>query len=143
MSHQPGGERLRHLIFIGEVIGDASDDVAEHDSHEGHHHHVLKADVLDEPDEDPGSQDRENECENGSSHERGARHEQQGQKDAELRRGDGGSRGGRNEFVHAQLLHDQARHAHSHSGAENGKKPWKPGNQKDFQLLQIPCEQGG
>ena len=48
MPHQPGGHRLGHLVLVGEVVGDAANDVAEHDAHQGHHDHIFKLDALDE-----------------------------------------------------------------------------------------------
>ena len=76
-----------------------------------------------------------------ASPQRGAGHEQKCQQDAELRRGNGRARGGRNEFVHAQLLHDQARHAHAHARAQNGQQARQPGNQKDAHGLPIAREE--
>ncbi len=71
----------------------------------------------------------------------GARHEQQGQQDAQLGGGDGGPGGGGDELVAAQLLHDEAGHAHAHAGTENGQQTGQSGDKEDLQLLQITGKQ--
>lgn len=44
--------------------GDAADYIAEHDTHQRHHHHSLKLDALNEPDKNPDAQDRGDKSEN-------------------------------------------------------------------------------
>ena len=119
MPHQPGGKDLGHLIFVGKIIGDAADDVPEHDAHQGDHHHVLKLDALNEPDENPRAQNGAHKGEQRPAPNGGGGHEQQRQQDPELSGGDGCSGGGRDKFVHAKLLHDEPRHAHPHPRAKD------------------------
>lgn len=78
MSHQPGGQGLAHLVFVGEIVGDASDHVAEHDAHQRHHHHVLKLDPLDKPNENPSARDGADKREERASPQGGTGHEQHG-----------------------------------------------------------------
>ena len=141
VPHQPGRKGLGHLVLIGEVVGDPSDDVAEHDAHQRHHHRVLELDALDEPDKDPGAQHGGGKGKDGPAPQGRLRHEQQRQQDAELRRRDGGPGGGRNEFVHAELLHDEAGHAHPHPGAEDGQQSRQAGDKKDFHLLRVAAKE--
>src|SRR5699024_4344791 len=53
VAHQPGGQSLGHLIFVSQIVGNAADDIAEHNAHQRDHHYILELDALDEPDEDP------------------------------------------------------------------------------------------
>ena len=117
VAHQPGGQSLGHLIFVSQIVGNAADDIAEHDAHQRDHHHILELDALNEPDEDPGAQNRRGKGKNGSAPQCGGRHKQQSQQDAELGRGDGGAGGWGHKFVAAQLLHDESCHAHTNAGA--------------------------
>lgn len=73
--------------------------------------------ALNEPDEDPGAQNRRSKGKNGPAPQCGGRHKQQSQQDAELGRGDGGAGGWGHKFVAAQLLHDESRHTHTNAGA--------------------------
>ncbi len=66
VAYQPGRERLRHFILVRQIICNAADHIAEHDAHQRNHHHVLKLDALNEPDEYPGAKDRKYERKNGS-----------------------------------------------------------------------------
>ena len=143
VAHRPGGQGLGHLKLVGQVVGDAADDIAEHDTHQGDHDHILELDALDEPDEDPGAQDGEHKGEDGPAPQGGVGLKQQGQKNPHLGRGDGGAGGGGDELVHAQLLHDQARHAHANAGAQDGQQPGQAGDQEDLQLLQIAGQEPG
>lgn len=56
MARLPRGQRLCHLKPVGEVAGHAIDDIAEHDAHQRHHDRILELNALDEPDEEPCSQ---------------------------------------------------------------------------------------
>ena len=49
--------------------------------------------------------------------------------------------GGRDKLVHTQLLHDEARHAHAHAGAQNGQQPGQAGDEEYLQLFQIAGKQ--
>ena len=141
MANQPGRKRLRHVEAEGEEARDAADHVAEHDADQGHHHRVLHWHSKNEPDEDPGAENRCGKGEGGARPGRGVRHEEERNQDAELRRRDRGAGCRRNEFVCAELLHDEARNAHAHAGAEDGKKPREPGNQKKFKAFSVAGKQ--
>src|SRR5699024_10330196 len=97
--------------------------------------------AQDKKDEDPGSQHRGDKGEDRPAPQRRIRPEQQRQQDAKLRRGDGGSGGWGHKLVHAELLHDEARYAHPNSGAQHRQQARQAGNQKNFQLLQVPRQQ--
>ena len=142
VAHQPGGEGLGHFVLIGQIAGDAADDVAEHDAHQGDHHCVLELDALDEADEEPGAQNGEDEGEKSPAPQGGLGQEEQSQQDAELGRGEGGAGGGGDELVAAQLLHDETGDAHAHAGAQDGQKPGQTGDEQDLQGLQVSGEKG-
>ena len=108
---------MGHFVFVGQIVGNAADDIAEHDAYQWYHHHILELDTLNEPDEDPGAQNRRSKGKNGPAPQCGGRHKQQSQQDAELRRGNCRAGGGRHKFVTAQLLHDEPRHTHTNAGA--------------------------
>ena len=137
MAHQPGGQRLCHLILVCQIVGDAADHIAEHDAHQGNHHHILKLNPLDKPDKHPGAEDGSAKGEQGAPPQGGGRHKQQRQQNAELRRRNrrAGCRG--DKFVAAQLLHDEACHTHAHPCAQNGEKPRQSGNQKYLPRMQV------
>ena len=140
VAHQPGRESLGHLVLVGQIVGDAADDVAEHDAHQRDHHHILELDALDEPDENPGAQNRCGKGKDGPAPQGGGRHEQQRQQDAQLGRGDGSAGGGRNKLVAAQLLHDEAGYAHPDAGAQNGQQAGQARDDEDLHLLKIACQ---
>ena len=141
VPHQPGGQGLAHLVLVGKVIGDAGDDVAEHDAHQGDHHRVLELDALDKPHKNPGSGDGKREGKQRTPPQRRPRQEQHRHQDAELGRRNGGACGGRDEFVHAQLLHDQASHTHADTGAQGGQQPGQAGDQENLDRFQISIQQ--
>ena len=93
---------------------------------------------LNEPDKYPGAKDRKYERKNGSPPQGGIGQEQQRQQDTELCGGNGGPCGWRDKFVHAELLHDQARHAHADAGAEDCQKAGQAGDQEYLQMLPVP-----
>ena len=134
---------LIYLVLVGQIAGDAADDVAEHDAHQRDHHRILELDALDEPDENPGAQNCRRKGKDGPAPQGGGRHKQQGQQDAQLGRGDGGPGGGRNKLVAAQLLHDEAGHAHPDAGAQDGQQPGQAGDEKDLDLLKMACQEAG
>ena len=141
MPHQPGGQRLGHLVLVGEVVGDAANDVAEHDAHQRYHDHVLKLDALDEPNKNPGAQNGAGKGKERPAPQGGGWHKQQGQQNAKLGRGNGGPGGGGDKLVAAQLLHNKASHAHAHAGTQDGQKPGQPGDEKHLPLLPVPGKQ--
>ena len=138
MAHHPGGKGLGHLIFEGQITGHPADDVAEHDAHQRDHDSVFELNPLNEPDENPGAQNGRPKGKEGPPPEGGLRRKQQRQQDAQLGRRDGRAGGGRNKFVAAQLLHDEARHAHARPGAEDGQKPGQPGDEKQLHRADLP-----
>lgn len=73
----------------------------------------------------------------------GVRQEQESQENAELSRGDGGSGGGRDEFVHAELLHDQTGHAHADPGTQDRQQAGQTRDQKNLQLFELSRQQPG
>ena len=77
---------------------------------------------------------------NGSPPQGGIGQEQQRQQDTELCGGNGGPCGWRDKFVHAELLHDQARHAHADAGAEDCQKAGQAGDQEHLQMLSISLQ---
>ena len=84
VAHQPRGQRLGHFVFVGQIVGNAADDIAEHDAYQRDHHHILELDALNEPDEDPGAKDCRGKGEDGPAPQGGRRHKQQRQQNAEL-----------------------------------------------------------
>ena len=143
VAHGPGGQGLSHLILVGQIVGEAADDIAEHDAHQGNHDHVLELDALNEPDKGPGTQNGKDEGEKRPSPQSGVWQEQEGQKNAELGRGDGGSGGGRDEFVHAELLHDQTGHTHTDPGTQDRQQAGQTRDQKNLQLFELSRQQPG
>src|SRR5699024_5934792 len=115
VPHQPGGHRLGHLVLVGEVVGDAADDVAEHDAHQGYHDNIFKLDALDEPDENPGTQNGAGKGEQRPAPQGGGWHKQQGQQNAKPGRGNDCPGGEGDKLVAAQLLHEKTRHAHTYA----------------------------
>lgn len=123
MSRQPGRERLCHLVFVGKIAGGAGYDVAEHDAHQRDHDNILERNALNKPNKGPGAQHCRGEGKHRPVPEVGIGHKQKGQQNPKLRGRNGGTRGRRDKFIHAQLLHDQSRHAHPDAGTQNGKQP--------------------
>ena len=121
VAHQPGGQGLGHLVLVRQIVGNAADDIAEHDAHQWDHDHILELDALNEPDEDPGAQNCCGKGEDGPAPQGGGRHKQERQQDAKLGRGDGGPGGWGHEFVAAQLLHDKPCYAHADSSTQDGQ----------------------
>ena len=137
MADQPGRERLGHVEAKGQKTRDAADDVAEHDADERHHDRVLHRHSQNEPDEDPGADDRCRKGKCSARPDRGIRHEEERDEDPELRRRNRGAGGRGNEFVSAELLHDEAGNAHAGPRAEDCKKPRQAGNQKKLKAFGV------
>lgn len=143
MAHDPGGQGLGRPILVGQIVGEAADDIAEHDAHQGNYDHVLELDALSEPDKSPGTQNGKDEGEKRPSPQSGVRQGQESQENVELSRGDGGSGGGRDKFIHAELLRDQTGHAHADPGTQNRQQAGQTRDQKGLQLFELSRQQPG
>ena len=141
MTYFPRGQRLGHFVAVRQKAGHTTDDVAEHNAHQRHHHGILELNALDEPYEDPRAQYREDKGEQRPAHNGRSRQKQQRQQNAEARRCQRSACGGGDKLVHAQLLHDQPRHTHAHTCAEDGKQSGQTGNQEKLKLLCVACKQ--
>ena len=58
-----GGQLLVDFSLIGEEVGHAADDVAEHDADQRHQHGILHLNALNEEHEQQRSDHGEDECE--------------------------------------------------------------------------------
>ena len=141
MTYFPRGQRLGHFVAVRQKAGHTTDDVAEHNAHQRHHHGILELNALDEPYEDPRAQYREDKGEQRPAHNGRSRQKQQRQQNAEARRCQRSACGGGDKLVHAQLLHDQPRNAHAHTRAEDSKQPGQTGNQEKLKLLRVTRKQ--
>ena len=126
MPYQPGGQRLIHLVLIGNEAGDPSDHISKHDSDQRYQHHIFKTDFLNKPHKNPGSQNRRHKRKHCSSKKCRLREKYQSQQNSKLGRRNRCSRSRRHKLIHTKLLHDQPCCTHSDSCTQNCQKPRNP-----------------